>query len=191
MQRQASDIVIDGFPQPLHCVGNAGLLDSRTVALLCSVKCPGSVILRAYDLMRDIRNENVTVISGFHSPMEDECLKILLRGTCGVVICPARSLPKRVPVEYREPIDNGRMLLLSTFDDKQNRATSEASIQRNRLVAALSDVIFVPYAAEGGKTEALCREIVDGGKPVFTLQDDHCTNLVALGAELFALREVK
>ena len=191
MQRQVSDITMDGFPQPVHSLGNADLLKSRTMALLCSIKCPGSVILRIYDLMRDLRKEKVTVVSGFHSPMERECLNILLRGTCGVVLCPARSLPRRVPVEYREPIDTRRMLLLSAFDDKQHRATSAASIQRNRFVAAVSDVIFVPYAAEGGKTEALCREMLDGGKPVFTLQDDHCTNLLALGAEIFARQELE
>lgn len=169
-------------PDTLCCLGDTGVLDRRRLGLICSVKCPGSVILQTYDFMRSIRTEDITVISGFHSPMERECLNILLRGTCGVAVCPARSIPKRFPAEYRKPIDDGRMLLISGFTEKQNRATSETSVQRNRLVAALSDVIFVPYAAAGGKTEALCKELIGSGADILTLPDTHSSNLTALGA---------
>jgi len=36
-------------------LGNRAVLDRKTLALLCSIKCPGSVILRTYDLMRDLK----------------------------------------------------------------------------------------------------------------------------------------
>jgi len=32
------------------------------------------------------------VISGFHTPAEKECLRILLRGAQPIIICPARSI---------------------------------------------------------------------------------------------------
>jgi len=167
----------------LHSVvGNSDILGRRKVALICSVKCPGSMILQTYDLMRGLRNQSVTVISGFHSPMERECLDILLRGTCGIAICYARSLPKRTPTEYRQALKAGRLLMLSAFDDKQTRATKDTSAERNRLVASLADVVLVPYAAEGGKTEALCREVADAGKRLLTLRGEHPANLVSLGA---------
>src|SRR3990170_4088734 len=102
-------------------LGNRGILDHKKIGMRCSIKCPGSVILRTYDLMRDLRKEDVTLISGFHSPMERECLNILLRGTCGVVVCPARSLPKRIPSDFKKPLDSGRMLLLSAFDEGEQR----------------------------------------------------------------------
>lgn len=190
MKSEPTDIVIDGFPQPLHCVGNAGLLKSRTLALLCSVKCPGNVILRAYDLMRDLRNENVTVISGFHSPMEDECLKILLRGTCGIVICYARSLPARVPAELRKPIDEGRLLLLSAFDDGHDHITRRSSAERNRQVADLGDILFVPYASPGGMVEGICGQAVTSGRPVFTFDGGHGASLRAIGAKAIPLSGV-
>lgn len=187
MKIESTDIVIDSFPQPLHCVGNAGLLDSRTVALLCSIKCPGSAILRAYDLMRDIRNENVTVISGFHSPMEDECLKILLRGTCGIVICYARSLLTRVPADLLKPISEGRLLLMSAFDDGHDHITRKSSAERNRLVADMGDILFVPYASQGGMVEEICREAAASGRPVFTFDGDHGASLRAVGAKSIPL----
>lgn len=167
-------------------IGDAGLLDRHRIALLCSVRCPGSVILQTYDLMRALRNESVTVISGFHSPMERECLNILLRGTCGIAFCYARSLPKRIPLEFQRPVADGRMLLLSPFGGNRNRATSETSQERNRLVARLADVVFVPYAAEGGKTEALCQQILANGASVLTLVGEHSQRLLDSGAKAVA-----
>jgi len=177
-------------------LGNSEILNKRKIALICSVKCPGSVILQTYDLMRSIRNEPITVISGFHSPMERECLNILLRGPsagsgCGIVICLARSIPKRIPSEFRKPIDDGRMLLISAFSEKQTRATSETSVERNRLVAAISDVVLVPYAAAGGKAEALCREIIGRGHCVCTLSGERSAALVALGAGIVASQDYR
>ena len=67
-------------PATLKALGNVGLLRNRKVALFCSAHTPGDAILRAHDAARRMRDEGVTVISGFHSPIEKECLRILLRG---------------------------------------------------------------------------------------------------------------
>ena len=66
-------------PSRLHFLGNLDILQTKPVALFCSVKCPGNLILQTYDLAQKWRDQGVTVISGFHSPMERECLSILLR----------------------------------------------------------------------------------------------------------------
>ena len=63
----------------MQTIGDAAILNQPKVALFCSVKCPGKLILETYDLAKRFRNEGILVISGFHSPMEQECLRILLR----------------------------------------------------------------------------------------------------------------
>jgi hypothetical protein len=40
---------------------------------------PRGYILKTYDLMKKLRETDITVISGFHSAMERECLNILLK----------------------------------------------------------------------------------------------------------------
>jgi hypothetical protein len=65
------------------------------LALFSSIRCPGNLILQTYDLAQNLRARGVTVIGGFHSPMERETLAILLRGAQGVVLCHARE-PGRV-----------------------------------------------------------------------------------------------
>lgn len=178
-------------PETVAALGNLDLLNEQMLALFCSVKCPGKLILETYDLAQRLRHAGVTVISGFHSPMERECLVQLLRGTQPVVICPARSLKgMRIAAEHREPLETGRLLILSPFIEKERRTTVDMAVYRNRFVAALAERVFVAYAEPGGKTEAFCREVIGWGKPLYTLAGEANANLFALGARPISVEEV-
>ncbi len=173
----------DNTQEMLTAIGNLDILQNKTLAIFSSAKCPGSLIIKTYDLMRRFRESGATVISGFHSPMEHECLNILLRGKQPVIICPARSIEgMRIKLEYKKPLEGGRLLLLSLFNEKQNRISSELSDKRNHFVAAISDKIFVPHAEPGSKTERLCKEWIEQGKIVRTFNSDYNKNLFELGA---------
>ena len=93
------------------------------------------------------------------------------------------SLNLRIPKEWKKPIDEGRMLVLSSFSPKIKRVTVATSIKRNHLVASLADKIFVSYAESDSKTEVLCKEWISRGKPVLTFDSDYNKNLLELGAE--------
>jgi len=174
----------DEAPGRIAAIGDIAILRVKTLALFCSVKCPGNLILQTYDAACALRDAGVTVIGGFHSPMEKECLTLLLRGTQPVVICPARGIEgMRVPGEWREPLAQGRLLILSPFDNRHRRPTEELSQRRNDFVAALADEVLVAYAAPGGKTDQFCRRILRWGKPLLTLADDATALLIALGAK--------
>ncbi len=79
-------------PARIAALGNLEIPGERRLALFCSVKCPGDLILKTYDATRELRDAGVTVIGGFHSPMEKECLALLLRGRQPIIFCPARGL---------------------------------------------------------------------------------------------------
>jgi predicted Rossmann fold nucleotide-binding protein DprA/Smf involved in DNA uptake len=164
-------------------IGNFELLSAPALALFCSVKCPGSLILKTYDLAQKLRETDTTVISGFHSPIEKECLNVLLKSSNKLVVCPARGLESmRIPLEYRKPLEAGRMLLASPFTEKQRQASAVVAERRNQFVAALASQVFVSYAAPRSKTERLCRQIVDWRKPLFTFGGEANSNLIAMGA---------
>ncbi len=170
-------------PERLSLLGNPDVLQHKTLALFCSVRCPGTLIVQTYDLAQKLRHAGVTVISGFHSPMERQCLAILLRSPHPVIVCPARSLPKRVPSEFRRPLKEGRLLVLSPFAEDVNRADEQTAWERNRFVAALADRIFAAYAAPNSNTECFCREIIAWKKPLYTLGGGANENLLVLGAK--------
>lgn len=171
-------------PKTVTAMGNLDILHNRKLGVCSSVKCPGAIILKTYDLMRKIRETGVTVISGFHSPMERECLNILLKGRQPVIICPARSIEgMRMKAEYRKPFDAGMLLLMSPFSEKEKRISSERALFRNYFVAAIADSIFITYAALNSKTENFCKELLTWNKPIYTLQTESNANLIALGLE--------
>jgi predicted Rossmann fold nucleotide-binding protein DprA/Smf involved in DNA uptake len=165
----------------LRFIGDKSALSRRKNAFFCSIRCPGNLILKAYDLARRWQAEGQPVIGGFHSPVEKEVLRILLRSEAQVCIVLARSLPKRIPKEFLQPIEDGRLLLVSPFDSKTKRASTETAARRNQVVASLADQIFVAYAAVGSKTEALCRDIASAGKPCMTFDDPRTANLKSAG----------
>ncbi len=169
----------------LHSIGDPEILRLELTALFCSNRCPGDLILKTYDLARDMRGARVPVIGGFQTPMEKECLRLLLRGSQPVVVCPARGIDNmRIPRDWRGPLNAGRMLVLSPFPSSRRRPTAETAAQRNDLVAALAQQVFIAHAAPGGKTEAFARKLAASGKPLLTLPSPANTNLVGLGAEV-------
>jgi len=127
----------DHAPKIITALGSLDLLAAKALALFCSVKCPGSLILQAYDLAQHLSQSDITIISGFHSPVERECLTVLLRSHNPIIICPARGIESmRIPSEYKKPLAERRLLILSPFSEKRRRATSQMALYRNRQVAA-------------------------------------------------------
>lgn len=167
-------------PHNLQATGNDTILESHSLALFCSVKCPGKLILDTYDFCQHLRAEGVPVISGFHSPMEQECLRILLRSQNQVIWCLARGMLTQIPKDLRKPVEEGCLLIVSPFPAKVRRVTAKTATIRNRVVADMAAAVIVAHAAFGSKMESLCRELLATGKPLYTF--DHPANAVILHA---------
>ena len=144
----------DKAPSSLTAQGNVDLLALPKTALFSSARCPGSAILAAYDQAAQWRDKGRCVISGFHSPVEQECLRILLRGKQPIIICPARALPKRIPADWQKSMDEGRLLILSAFPTER-RVTADLAQRRNEIVAALADDHYFAHITPGGHTAHL------------------------------------
>jgi predicted Rossmann fold nucleotide-binding protein DprA/Smf involved in DNA uptake len=172
-------------------IGDLTILQSPKLALFCSTRCPGRLILQTYDLVRALRDAGRVVIGGFHTPMEREALALLLRGTQPVIICPARAIDgMRLPPAWNPPLAEHRLLLLSPFPPHQRRVTRELAAARNTFVAALADAVLIPHAAPDSTTERLGRDVLTSGKPVFTLDDDANGHLIAAGAVPITPRDI-
>lgn len=166
-------------------LGIQSLLQTPKLALLCSRACPGAIIVQTLDAVRALRDTPWTVISGFQSPTEQECLEILLRGERPVIVCPARSAEgMRIPAAWKSAVAAGRMLITSPFDKTVRRATAATADERNRYVVSLADAVFIPHAAPGGSLDRLVRDHIVGRKRFWTLDDPANAHLFALGANV-------
>lgn len=136
-------------------IGPRGLLERPLTALFCSARCPGTAILKALDLAQTWRKSETAVISGFHSPVEQEVLRVLLEGATPLVICLGRSLERyRLSEVWSSAIKAERLLVLSPFRDLP-RVTKELAERRNLFVGHLAGRIEIVHAEPGSKTEEL------------------------------------
>ena len=182
----------EDVPASLSALGNLDILKQSKLAIFCSAECPAELITQTPPLIQTALALGMTVISGFHSPGERECLRILLGENHPIIICPARSLTKmRTRTEHKKALDEGRLLFLSIFRSHRHRSDVPMALSRNRFVAALADRILILYAAPAGKTETFCREILHWKKPLFTLANDLNQNLITLGAKPLNPRELE
>jgi predicted Rossmann fold nucleotide-binding protein DprA/Smf involved in DNA uptake len=157
--RYPARLVAGTMPQ-LSAFGNLNLLALPKTALFCSARCPGHAIVAAYDQAARWRDAGRCIISGFHSPVEKECLRILLRGSQPVIICPARSLEKmRLAADWKKSLADGRLLILSCFSRNEHRVTSTLAACRNEFVAALADEVWFAHVAPGGQMQRLAQKI--------------------------------
>lgn len=157
---------------PVWVAGPLDILAGDKTGFFCSSQCPGGVVLKVFDAIAAMRDEGRTVIGGFHSPMEWECLGILLRGRQPVIWVPARSIVgMHLKPEVQPAFSGGRLLIVSPFEPKHKRVTAALAEVRNRFVGSLADRLFVAHAAPGSRTMALCEELHVRGKQIVTVSD--------------------
>ncbi len=170
-------------PLQIQARGNTTFLQNRKLAFFCSQRCPGSVLSKMYDLAQILSQRQVTLIGGFQSPVETEFLNRLLKSARSVIVCPAKCLSTmRLKPDWQEPMQQGRLLLLSPFAEHQRRLDRHLALVRNRFVAAVADEIFIAYASPGGALSRLLQEIKSWNKKMYTIQAKVNEPLLTLGA---------
>jgi predicted Rossmann fold nucleotide-binding protein DprA/Smf involved in DNA uptake len=125
--------------------GNTDLLTISKTAFLCSRQVPASVVLKCYDWAIEQREKGNCVISGFHSPIEKDVLHYLLKGKQPIILALARGLKEKLEQELVKPLELGRLLIITPFDNTVKRVTEQTAEVRNRLMLELSDQLVIGY----------------------------------------------
>jgi predicted Rossmann fold nucleotide-binding protein DprA/Smf involved in DNA uptake len=154
------------------------------LAFFCSQSCPGDVILKAQDWANARKAGDAPVISGFHTPVERDVLRILLRGGRPIIYTLARAREgARLPAALRAAEQQGHALILSPFTATTRQTTARTAEERNRHILTRAATVLIAHASPGGKTESLAAEAIAMGLPVFTLPSPANSNLVGLRAQ--------
>lgn len=141
-------------------VGESSLLAEPLLGLIASRECPGHVLLETLDCVPEWVKAGRVIVSGFHSPLEQQVLRSVLRRKAGrVVKVLARGMSDYRPSsDEREPLATGRMLIITACPPDVRRTTRETALARNRLVLALASEVVIPYVAQGSPLALLLRE---------------------------------
>ncbi|MDD2728097.1 DNA-processing protein DprA [Malikia sp.] len=127
-------------------VGETALLAEPLLGLIASRECPGQVLLETLDRVPEWVKAGRVIVSGFHSPLEQQVLRSVLRRKGRVVKVLARGMSDYRPTaEEHEPLEAGRMLVITACPSQVRRTTRETALERNRLVWTLASEHYVPY----------------------------------------------
>lgn len=161
----------------------AAALTRAPIAFFCSQSCPGDIILKAQDWANARGSDSAPVIGGFHTPIERDVLRILLRGSAPVIIVLARAVQGyRMSPAIKAAVTAGTAHIISPFPATQTRTTAATAEARNRHILTLCETVLIAHASPGGKTEALAREAVSLGHRVFAFSSPGNAHLFDLGA---------
>jgi predicted Rossmann fold nucleotide-binding protein DprA/Smf involved in DNA uptake len=139
--------------------GNIELLKLPKTAFLCSRQVPANVVLKCYDWAIAQREQGVCVISGFHSQIEKDVLHYLLKGSQPIIVALARGLKEKLEPEFKAPLAQGRLLIISPFEKNIKRANAATAQTRNKMMIKLADSITIGYSSAGGNLEKLLNEV--------------------------------
>lgn len=132
-------------PLSLPHIGNTDLLNLPKVGFLAPSHISSLSILPTMKWATETAFcENMAVVGGFSSRMEEEVLRLLLRGKCGIILLLGRQLYKSLPELLQQPLDANRLLIIST--SRQTRQSRKAAYERNMKVCELADRVVMPCA---------------------------------------------
>ena len=116
----------------VQMIGNAALMALPKTAFLSSRKVAPQDVMRCYDWATGVRDTDTCIMGGFQSALEKDVLRFLLRGKAPIVLVLARKLWSKVPEELREPLGEGRLLVVSPVSAA--RASASTAMSRNRWI---------------------------------------------------------
>lgn len=121
-------------------LGNTSLLDLHKIGFLASRKISTLSVLPTLDWASDIAgHEDVAVVSGFHSHLEQDVLKFLLQGRCGIIVVLARGIYRSIPKQYQEAYQTNRILFISNEKDTLTRISELTCHRANDYIRSISN----------------------------------------------------
>jgi predicted Rossmann fold nucleotide-binding protein DprA/Smf involved in DNA uptake len=132
-------------------VGNASLFDQPLTAFFASRQCSGAAIRAAMAWAIEQARSKSPVISGFHSPLEQSVLEVMLTTGAPCVMVIARKLEQaHLPPAWLRAVQDGTAAIIS-MEDTTRRLTAELAARRNDWVAERAARIVVAHASTEGK----------------------------------------
>ena len=138
-------------------IGNKELLKLKKTAFLASSTIPLDMVLKCYDWAAGKHEDGECVISGFSSKLERDVLHFLIKAKCPIILVLARRLYSKLPEELIEPLNQGRLLIVTTFNSP--RQTRVTALIRNKYVCVKANRVLIVTANSKSSLISLAEEV--------------------------------
>ena len=138
-------------------IGNMSLLGLSKTAYLCSMTDDKTIINKSIEWANKYKDKEICIISGFQSPAEMAVLEVLLEGNVKIIMVLAKSIFKKCPEKYKKAVEEGRMLIISPFENVEAVTTKDSARRRNQYVMNHSNNMVVGYITKLGMLESMVK----------------------------------
>ena len=182
-----------GKPPSLWCRGDLTILDRTLLGIISARQIDSDLTSESSQLLKQlVFMKDVSFVGGWHSPLEEEALRVLLAQEASIIFCVSKGLDRFIPsIEVASRVSQGQALLLTHCSPKAKRITRDASMRRNQLVVELAKALLILSAPEGSASLNLARSALRQGKTVHTLEHRLNKDLLRAGAVPATLDTVK
>lgn len=146
---------------------------SSRITFLCSREVQANLLLSIFDWATEIRNQDVTIISGFHSKVEKDVFHFLSKGKQPMKMVLARSMYRQLPEELKPLLQSGQLEILTLPGVNARLSSQETAMRRNRYMIDMADEVVIGYASPGGNLEKLLKEYEGTGKKITFLSTEN------------------
>jgi DNA processing protein len=173
-----------GKPPSLWCRGDLTILDRTLLGIISARQIDSDLASESSQLLKQlVFMKDVSFVGGWHSPLEEEALRVLLAQEASIIFCVSKGLDRFMPsVEVANRVSQGQALLLTHCSPKAKRITRDASMRRNQLVVELAKALLILSAPDGSASLKLAVSALRQGKTVHTLEHRLNTDLLIAGA---------
>lgn len=134
-------------------LGNIDLLEREKIAFFCSRRYAPQAVLASYDWAT--AQHDKIVISTFHSPLERDVMDFLLQKKQPFIYVLSTRMYSRIPARFKEPLAEGRLLIVSLFPNTVIRYNNQTAYTANRYILSKAFEAVFGSIAEGSHTEKL------------------------------------
>jgi DNA processing protein len=153
------------IPKKLRIIGTEPDWNQKRICIIGSRKSSDYGLLVCEKLINKLSNYPITIVSGLAYGIDSHSHKLALENKMNIIVIPGSGLdrdsiyPKR-HIDLAEKILAADGCLISEFDDNQP-ATIWTFPQRNRIMAAISDLVLIIEADEKSGTMITARLALD------------------------------
>lgn len=155
--------------------GNIHLLNNSLTAIFCSSIIPMTLYLPALDFIKQVFNLDITVISGWHSNVENKLLELKPpKSRANIIIFLAKGIENyKLTDNLIEDYRNNKILTASYWKNEK-RISAVNSKSRNQAILEKAKKILFLNIHENGNLHKLFDQSIALNKKVFLL--DHPSN---------------
>ena len=158
---------ISGSPDIFFAIGNLSLLNTFSFAVVGSRNATLDAKVLTEKLVKDLVNQNITIISGMARGIDTTAHKACIRaGGNTIAILGCGFLMVEHQKIFKEILDNNGLIISEYFPDVP--AFKFNFPHRNRIIAGMSDGVIITQAHENSGTLITAKHAMDLQKPIFT-----------------------